>query len=154
MISTVTEKRKKFNFPQTRYQGSKLKLSNWIWDSVNFLDFETVGDLFGGTGAVSYLFKDHSISVFYNDIMKYNYQTGLALIENCNEKIAVDDLNEVMKPVIDNSKINSIFKDIYFTAEENILVNINMQCYYGASFRLVLLNDPLIYSIEKISICD
>lgn len=51
------------DFPQTRYQGSKYKLLSWIWKNISFLDFENAVDLFGGTGAVSYLFKTQAKSI-------------------------------------------------------------------------------------------
>lgn len=38
-----------FQFPSTRYQGSKLKLVEWIWQSMKHLDFESALDAFGGT---------------------------------------------------------------------------------------------------------
>ena len=31
----------KYNFPSTRFLGSKVKLLNWIWDNVKNLEFET-----------------------------------------------------------------------------------------------------------------
>ena len=36
-------------FPSTRYQGSKAKLVDWIWDQICGLDFTTCLDAFGGT---------------------------------------------------------------------------------------------------------
>lgn len=37
-------------FPSTRYQGSKQKYVNWIWECVKDIPFHTVLDAFGGTG--------------------------------------------------------------------------------------------------------
>ena len=45
------------SFPRTRYQGSKRKLAGAIIDQLRNLDYTTVLDAFGGTGAVSYAFK-------------------------------------------------------------------------------------------------
>ena len=44
-------------FPQTRYQGSKLKLLDRFLPIFQKIDFNTVLDAFGGTSAVSYMFK-------------------------------------------------------------------------------------------------
>ncbi len=44
-------------FPSTRYQGSKLKIVDWIWENIKDLEFNTALDAFGGTGCVAYLLK-------------------------------------------------------------------------------------------------
>ena len=68
--------------PTTRYQGSKAKLIDWIWEKIKNLDFSTVLDAFGGTGVVGYYLKQKEKQVFYNDYLKSNYWIGVALIEN------------------------------------------------------------------------
>ena len=60
-------------FPKTRYLGSKLKLLQWISENLKNLSFDSVLDLFGGTGAVSYLFKTQGKRVTYNDNLKFNF---------------------------------------------------------------------------------
>ena len=69
-------------FPRTRYQGSKAKLANWIWDKLVKLEFDTFLDAFGGTGTISYRLKQEHKRVTYNDSLKFNYWIGQALIEN------------------------------------------------------------------------
>jgi DNA adenine methylase/adenine-specific DNA-methyltransferase len=69
-------------FPSTRYQGSKAKLVNWIWEQIANLEFMTCLDAFGGTGAVAYRLKQAGKQVAYNDLLRFNYYMGLALIEN------------------------------------------------------------------------
>ena len=44
-------------FPSTRYQGSKRKITPWLWDCFRELDFSSALDVFGGTGSVSFLLK-------------------------------------------------------------------------------------------------
>lgn len=120
------------NFPQTRYQGSKHKLLTWIWENISFLAFDKVADLFGGTAAVSYLMKINGKSVTYNDLLKSNYFTGLALIENCEARISKFELSNILERE-DNHQLNiiaTIFQNIYYTNEENnwldrIIQNIN-----------------------------
>lgn len=46
-----------FKFPQTRYQGSKSKIVDWILESTKNLEINTILDAFGGTGVVGYNFK-------------------------------------------------------------------------------------------------
>lgn len=110
------------DFPQTRYQGSKYKLLTWIWENISFLDFDKVADLFGGTAAVSYLMKINGKSVTYNDLLKSNYFTGVALIENRETKISRFELDNIFERDDNNQLkiISKIFQNIYFTDEENI----------------------------------
>jgi len=109
-------------FPSTRFQGSKLKIVEWIWDSVKDLSFNTVLDAFGGTGSVGYMLKCRGKQVAYNDILKFNWYVGAALIENNKVKLSEEDVEfllakqaEVKYPTF----VYDTFKDIYFTDEEN-----------------------------------
>jgi len=109
-------------FPSTRFQGSKTKLVDWVWDNTKNLEFETVVDLFGGTGSVGYMFKQKGKRVFYNDYLKFNYLTGVALIENYNKKLTNDDLEFILSKHKNDKYPNFIqttFKNIYYTDEEN-----------------------------------
>ena len=109
-------------FPSTRFQGSKLKIVDWIWDAIKDLDFDTALDAFGGTGSVAYMLKEKGKKVAYNDILKFNWYIGLALIENDNVTLTEKDVdflfarhNEIKYPTF----VYDTFKDIYFTDEEN-----------------------------------
>lgn len=121
-------------FPSTRFQGSKLKVVEWIWEAVRDLDFRTALDAFGGTGSVAFMLKQNGKQVTYNDILKFNWYIGLALIENDFEKLSDEDYRFLIS---DNSKltycnfIHDTFTDIYFTDEENhwidrVLTNIEI----------------------------
>lgn len=120
-------------FPSTRFQGSKLKILDWIWEGIKDLKFQTTLDAFGGTGSVAYMLKEKGKLVTYNDILKFNYFIGLALIENEEVMISKDDINFLLtkhKGILYPSFIADTFKDIYFTDEENswidtIVTNIN-----------------------------
>ncbi|PJF29002.1 MAG: hypothetical protein CUN52_10605 [Phototrophicales bacterium] len=52
LFSSHPERPFNYPFPSTRYQGSKRALVNWIWDNVGHLTFNSMLDVFGGTGAV------------------------------------------------------------------------------------------------------
>jgi len=107
--------------PSTRYQGSKRKILPWIYKNLKGLEFQTVLDGFGGTGSVSYLFKLMGKKVTYNDVLKSNYQIGVALIRNSNVVLDASDLEFLLKvngfeyP----SFIQDTFKDIYYLDHEN-----------------------------------
>jgi adenine-specific DNA-methyltransferase len=108
--------------PSTRYQGSKLKLLDWIWRNVREIPFQSALDAFGGTGVVSYLLKDRAKQVTYNDSLKFNHLIGLALIENSDAVLAPDDLDAVLTKRRGrryDDLISRTFHDIYFTDDEN-----------------------------------
>ncbi len=108
--------------PSTRYQGSKYKILNWIDYYTKDLHFSSVLDAFGGTGCVGYMYKKNGKQVFYNDLLKFNYYIGLAIIENENVTLNIDDLDIILKKhpnVKYPSFIGDTFHDIYFTDEEN-----------------------------------
>ena len=109
-------------FPQTRYQGSKFKLIDWIKLAVQDLQFETALDAFGGTGVVSYLFKQMGKTVTYNDNLKFNYLIGLGLIENDKSKLSEEDIDFLLTPqnrLEYPTFVTETFKDIFFVDEEN-----------------------------------
>jgi adenine-specific DNA methylase len=109
-------------FPTTRYQGSKQKYADWIWQCLQYIPFETALDAFGGTGCISHRLKQEGKKVTYNDILKFNSIIGKALIENDKEKITQDDLAFILQKhstISYPSFIEETFPEIYFTDEEN-----------------------------------
>ena len=114
-------------FPSTRFQGSKLKIVNWIWDAVKDLSFKTALDAFGGTGSVGYMLKLKGKQVTYNDMLKFNWYIGSALIENDNVKLTKEDFEFLLKKHSNVSYptfIYDTFKDIYFTDKENKWIDV------------------------------
>lgn len=113
-------------FPPTRYQGSKAKLVDWIWEQIAELDFETCLDAFGGTGAVSYRLKQEGKTVTSNDLLRFNQQFGLALIENSHIRLTPDELDWLLEPhaaLAYPHFVQDTFSDIYFTDEENAWID-------------------------------
>lgn len=109
-------------FPTTRYQGSKRGIVDWIWANVHTLKFQSVLDVFGGTGAFSYRCKQAGKQVIYNDYLKFNWNIGLALIENAGEVLRDDEvksLQQVHPNLYYPRLIESTFAGIYFTDDEN-----------------------------------
>lgn len=109
-------------FPKTRYQGSKSKILDWLWENIESIDFETVLDVFGGTGCVSYMFKQNGKKVIYNDLLKFNYIIGKALIENTTEILTEDDIFNILTRNSDikyPTFIQDNFEDIFYLDEEN-----------------------------------
>jgi DNA adenine methylase/adenine-specific DNA-methyltransferase len=109
-------------FPSTRYQGSKLKIVDWIWEAIKNLNFETALDAFGGTGSVGYMLKQKGRQVTYNDILKFNWYIGTALIENNQTKLSEKDVAFLLQKhhgIKYPTFIYDTFKNTYFTDEEN-----------------------------------
>ena len=91
------------------------------------MNFETVLDAFGGTGATSYLFKQLGKRVTYNDLLGFNYYIGVALIENDRVLLTDDDLKFLLtkRPGINYPTfIQDTFQNIYFTDEENTWLDV------------------------------
>lgn len=120
--SSTTNRFDSYKFPSTRYQGSKFKLTQWIFDETSHLNFNTVLDAFGGTGSVSYMYKKMGKQVTYNDILKFNYLFGKALIENNGIKLTNKNINFILNQhdnISYKTTIQDNFKDTYFTDAEN-----------------------------------
>jgi len=112
---------KGFQYPSTRYTGSKRRLVDWIWEHVKDLPFNSVLDAFGGTASVSLLFKRYGKQVFYNDLLKFNQIIGMAVIENDTVRVTSEDIDMVLQSSLNGypSFIQEEFAGIFFTHEEN-----------------------------------
>lgn len=114
-------------FPRTRYQGSKRKISGDIVERLRGLSFTTVLDAFGGTGSVSYALKREGKHVTFNDILAFNHQIGIALIEN--DGVTLDDAEVealmIRCPGVHYDRfIARTFGGIYFTDAENAQLDV------------------------------
>ncbi len=113
-------------FPSTRYQGSKARLAEWIWEQIASLEFTTCLDAFGGTGAVAYRLKQAGKAVTYNDLLRFNYYIGLALIENSHVRLSPGEVEWLLTRHPDIRYphfVQETFADIYFTDEENAWID-------------------------------
>ena len=117
------------HLPTTRYQGSKRRIASWIYDKIKELDFNTVLDGFGGSASMSYIFKLMGKKVIFNDILRSNYFTGIALIENDSVTLSENDLNFLLNENGYNYSdfIQRTFKDIYYLDSENKKLDIIVQ---------------------------
>jgi adenine-specific DNA-methyltransferase len=110
-----------FQYPSTRYSGSKRRLLDWIWEHIRDIHFLSVLDVFGGTGSVSLMFKKQGKRVNYNDIMEFNQIIGKAIIENGHVRVTDDEVEAILD-FPDGEYPNFIqqnFSGIFFTDEEN-----------------------------------
>lgn len=107
--------------PSTRYQGSKRRILPWIFGQLEDVEFKTVLDGFGGTASVSHLLKLMGKRVTFNDLLRSNYQTGIALIENDSVKLDQRDIGFLIDENGFNypTFIQDTFKGIYYLEAEN-----------------------------------
>lgn len=120
----------KHNFPSTRFVGNKSKIVDWIFDCIGDLDFHRVLDAFGGNASFSYKSKQEGKAVTFNDILKFNWTVGLSLIENSKNTVTEEEFLNCLEKKHSfqySRKIQSNFKGIYFTDEENQWLDIITQ---------------------------
>ena len=111
-------------FVSTRFQGSKKRLLEWIWSLTHHLDFDSVFDPFGGTGAVSHLFKSAGKQIVYNDILRFNAQIARALIANNLIRLTDAEIDVIMSRRSKNARfITETFSGIYFKNDENAWID-------------------------------
>jgi len=136
-------------FPSTRYQGSKSKLVEWIWGQIVGLNFTSCLDAFGGTGVVAYQLKQAEKQVTYNDLLRFNYYFGVALIENSHVRLDEDDIKWVLArhPEITYPRfVQDNFHDIYYTDEENAWIDQTV-----ANIRHI--SDPYKFALAFFALC-
>lgn len=102
-------------FPLTRYMGSKRKLLDCIWDASKDFVFDSVIDLFSGSGVVSYMYKAHGKKVVTCDFMNMNFITSKALVENNNVKLAEQKTLSLLQDNGSDGFVEKTYKDIFFS---------------------------------------
>jgi DNA adenine methylase len=112
-------------YPSTRYMGSKNKLLNEIWQACSKFEFNSVLDLFSGSGIVSYMFKAQGKTVHSNDYMAMSAVYTKAMVENNSVTLS---LPETRKLIIPNNKndhfVTKNFNNLYYTDKDNALIDI------------------------------
>lgn len=122
----------KIKLPNTRYYGSKRRIVEKIWDALNRenIQFDSFLDVFGGTGIVSYYMLKKGKKVIYNDIFKFNCINAQALLATSPNTLSENealDLLDRKNDVIYKDIIEKNFEDIYYTADENRLIDTIVQ---------------------------
>jgi len=111
-------------YPATRYMGSKRKLLQHISEAGRNLDFDTVIDLFSGSGIVGYMFKAQGKKVVSNDHMHMSHAFTKALVENNGVILDSAKVQKILTKNSDSDKfVQKTFKGLYFTNAENILID-------------------------------
>ena len=107
-------------FPPTRFMGSKERIVDYIWEAVQDCQFDSVLDLFSGSGVVSYMFKTAGKQVSSNDYMTMCEVTAIALIENNSVLLEDSEIDALLceNPNVDNF-VQTTFANLYFSDEDN-----------------------------------
>ena len=116
---------KVLDYPPTRFMGSKEKLLPYIKDVAGQFRFDSVLDLFSGSGVVGYLFKTMGKQVFCNDYMAMCATFAKAMIENDDQLLSDRDIDGLFAPNAEaDSFVQDTFPGIYYTDEENALIDL------------------------------
>lgn len=114
---------KKLSINNRRYLGSKYKLLDFINETIkeNCGDFDSLFDVFGGTGVVSEYFFEKGKKIYINDILKSNYCAYRAFLgnEKFNEKKIqkiIDKYNDIN--CIKENYFSKTFKNTYFSEND------------------------------------
>ncbi len=107
-------------FPPTRFMGSKERVVDFIWEAVRDCQFDSVLDLFSGSGVVSYMFKAAGKQVSSNDYMTMCEVAAIALIENDSVILEDSEIDALLceSPYVDNF-VQITFANLYFSDEDN-----------------------------------
>ena len=118
--------------PATRYYGSKRRVVEKIWAALleNHIDFDSILDLFGGTGIVSYYMAKKGKNVVYNDILSFNCEIAKALLKSPKGVFTEAKALELLQRVPGRDYqtiIEDNFDGIYYHREENRLIDAVVQ---------------------------
>lgn len=111
-------------YPATRFMGSKSKLLSEIWSVASQFQFETIVDLFAGSGIVGYMFKSQGKSVVSNDYMAMSATFAKAMIENNKTILPLEDAESLLIPTKQSDHfVLDTFQGLYYTDKENNLID-------------------------------
>ena len=109
-----------YNFPEPQYLGAKHHFRSWIGRFIPDC-VDTVLDAFSGSQSVAFFLKQMGLKTITNDFLNFNYQIGLALIENRNERLDNNDLEILFRenPHPDQYYLmEKLYVDVFFEKHE------------------------------------
>lgn len=111
-------------YPATRFMGSKSKLLSEIWSVASQFQFDTVVDLFAGSGIVGYMFKSQGKSVISNDYMAMSATFAKAMIENNGTILPMEEAEQLLIPLKESDHfVATTFQGLYYADNENDLID-------------------------------
>lgn len=112
-----------YKFPLPQYLGAKFNLLGWI---ARFIpaSAKIALDAFAGSQSVAYLLKQRGLKVYTNDFLAFCYQIGVALIENRDEMLSVEECESLFCPQEMAGKLMAEnFTGVFFTKDEAQLLD-------------------------------
>ena len=111
-------------YPPTRFMGSKEKLLGNIRCVADRFEFDSVADLFSGSGVVAYLFKSMGKRVFANDHMSMCATFSRAMVENNSLRLNEAEVDRLFRdnPNADDF-VQRTFPGLYFSDSDNALID-------------------------------
>lgn len=112
-------------YPPTRFMGSKRKLLEELYNVSCKFNFNSVLDLFSGSGVVSYMYKAMGKKVVSNDYMYMAATYSKALIENNTIRLPIEEAKRLLlEPAIIDTFVENTFQGLYYTDEENHTIDV------------------------------
>lgn len=112
-------------YPPTRYMGSKEKLLPYIQDVASQFQFNSVLDLFSGSGVVGYMFKTMGKQVFSNDYMAMSATFTKAMIENNSHRLSEFEIDKLFTPNPYASRfVQETYEGIYYADVDNAVIDL------------------------------
>lgn len=111
-------------YPATRFMGSKSKLLTEIMSVASNFNYDSVLDLFSGSGIVGYMFKTLGKQVTSNDYMHMSATFTKAMIENSSVTLSGAEAEAL---TVDNGTdgfVEEKFKGLYYSDEDNHLIDV------------------------------
>jgi adenine-specific DNA-methyltransferase len=107
-------------FPSTRFYGSKKRQLDWLREEFVNIRGKSVLDAFGGTGAVSQLWRSLGWDVTYNDTFTFNSISAKAIFSNSTRIYSEERIRQFLDCVTPVSGfIAQTFHQLYFFQAEN-----------------------------------
>lgn len=111
-------------YPPTRFMGSKSKLLSDIWNVASNFEFDSVLDLFSGSGIVGYMFKCQGKRIISNDYMAMCAVFSKAMIENNRTILSIAEAHQLLMEQQESDHfVEQTFKGLYYSDEDNRLID-------------------------------
>ena len=111
-------------FPTTRFMGSKQNIIEHIWKVASHFRFDSVLDLFSGSGVVSYMFKSQGKQVFSNDSMVFCAAFTKSMIENNSIVLTENEIESLCDTSTSNDAfVYTTYKALYYSDEDNCFID-------------------------------
>lgn len=127
-------------YPSWHFIGSKHSIWPWIKGNLP-LKYNTVIDLFGGSGVVSQGFRLFHKEVFYNDFLKHLQIIASGLLRATkSDQISTELINSILSNQSDEPEhtfFRDNFTDVYFFENEALWIDIIYQSIHDESINPV-----------------